>query len=302
MSLREYSGNAKRTTLTGDITAASTAITVADATGFPTGASAPFIITLEVGQAAEEKVLIQSRSGNNLTVAVSGRGYDGTTASAHTVPATVDHTHSALDAREANAHINDTTLDQHTQYGLRSQGLFANRPAAGRAGRRYYATNTDQEFLDDGTAWHEILTTTTGLTPAAASAAYIAKTDLQSSTVFNNETTTSTAYVALTTAQSVTVTVGANGRLVVEIAVDTYVSTVGALAYTSFALSGANTLAAADGNAVTMGNGATNTQVTGFSKIVLTGLTPGSTTVALRARVSAGTGNFLNRRLIATAL
>lgn len=106
MSIREYAGAAKRTTLVGDITAASATLTVTDATGYPTGASGPFAIAFQLGVAAEEKVLIQSRSGNTLTVATGGRGYDGTSASAHSSGSTVDHVLTAIDIREANAFVN----------------------------------------------------------------------------------------------------------------------------------------------------------------------------------------------------
>lgn len=107
MAIREYAGAAKRTALSGDITAASTTITVADATGYPTGATGPFAIALSQGQAAEEKILVTSRSGNTLTI--NTRGYDGTTASNHSSGATIDHVLTAIDVREANEHINKTT-------------------------------------------------------------------------------------------------------------------------------------------------------------------------------------------------
>lgn len=108
MPVREYAGAARRTTLSGDITAASTTLTVVDATGYPTGATGPFAIALSTGVAGEEKVLIASRSGNTLTVATSGRGYDSTTAAAHQSGAPVDHVLTATDLREANAHVSDT--------------------------------------------------------------------------------------------------------------------------------------------------------------------------------------------------
>lgn len=114
MALREYAGAAKRTALVGDITAASTTFTVADATGYPTGATAPFVIALDTGLAGEEKVLITSRSGNTFTV--SQRGFDGTSASAHTSGAALDHVLTATDLREANAHVNDSGGDPHPQY------------------------------------------------------------------------------------------------------------------------------------------------------------------------------------------
>jgi hypothetical protein len=106
MPLRDYSGNAQATTLAGAISATATAINVADATGYPTGAVGPFVITIDAGLAGEEKVLCVSRTGNTLTVATGGRGFDGTTAGDHDNAASVQHTYSATDAREANSFIN----------------------------------------------------------------------------------------------------------------------------------------------------------------------------------------------------
>jgi hypothetical protein len=113
MALRSYSGNARITTLAGAISAAATSINVADATGYPTGTVGPFVVTLDAGLANEEKVLCVSRTGNTLTVSTGGRGWDDTAAADHDNGAAVAHTFSATDAREANAHVNDTTGDPH---------------------------------------------------------------------------------------------------------------------------------------------------------------------------------------------
>ncbi len=114
--IREYAGNAKATALTGQLTATATAINILDGTGYPTGAVGPFVVTISAGLAAEEKVLCIARVGNTLTADPAGRGYDGTVANEHSNAATVQHTYSATDAREANAHVNDTTGDPHGQY------------------------------------------------------------------------------------------------------------------------------------------------------------------------------------------
>lgn len=113
MSLRSYSGNAKRTALTGDITSGSMSFTVSDATGYPSpsGGEGPFVVALGLGLTGEEKVLVSSRSGNTFTV--SERGFDGTTATAHGVGTTVDHTLSAADIRETNEHVFSTAADPH---------------------------------------------------------------------------------------------------------------------------------------------------------------------------------------------
>lgn len=131
MPKRSYSGSAKPTTLFPGITATATSFTVADGTGYPTGgAEGDFVITIDVGRASEEKILCSTRSGNSFTVATSGRGWDGTTAAAHDSQAPVQHTYSATDAREANAHVNDTTGDPHPQYLTVAEGDAAYAPKA----------------------------------------------------------------------------------------------------------------------------------------------------------------------------
>lgn len=120
MPVRSYSGAAKATTLSGAVSAGATVINVVDATGWPTGAAGPFVITIDAGVTTEEKVLVSGRTGNSLTV--SARGFDDTTASDHGNAARVEHTLSATDIREANAHVNDTSGDPHPQYLTPAEG------------------------------------------------------------------------------------------------------------------------------------------------------------------------------------
>lgn len=105
MSLREFAGAAPTTALSAQIGAASTSFTVTSGggTGYPTGASAPFIVCIDRDTAGEEKILC-TRSGDTFTVVT--RGYDDTTASAHGINAPVEHVGGAIDFREANAHVN----------------------------------------------------------------------------------------------------------------------------------------------------------------------------------------------------
>lgn len=119
-----------------------------------------------------------------------------------------------------------------------------------------------------------------------------------SSNVATSQTTASTSYTDLTTVQSVTVTVGANGILLIAIAAEATNS--GAFfCFNSFALSGANTLAAAnDYRGIELG---TSNNSIGRT-VILTGLTPGSTTVTMKFMVNGGTGTFLNRTLGVVAL
>jgi hypothetical protein len=106
MARRSYRGNSLATTVSVGITSSSTSLTLTDGSSFPTGTS-PFVVTLDFGQAGEEKILATTRSGNILTGLT--RGYDGTTATAHSAGATARHTLSATDLDEANAHVNATS-------------------------------------------------------------------------------------------------------------------------------------------------------------------------------------------------
>jgi hypothetical protein len=110
---RVYAGGAVQTTsataFTPTVPGAGATFTVADDTGFP--ASGKFIVKLNRGLSDEEKVLVDSRAGTTFTV--NTRGYDGTTAQAHTNP-TVEH---ALDATAINQmvqHVDDVEADPHS--------------------------------------------------------------------------------------------------------------------------------------------------------------------------------------------
>lgn len=98
----QHSGNAAKTTLTADITASSTSINIASTAGWPDGSVGPFVIVIDRGLSSEEKVLIASRSGNTLTVATNGRGFDGTAAASHNNGAFVEHCLSATEYDEFN--------------------------------------------------------------------------------------------------------------------------------------------------------------------------------------------------------
>lgn len=123
-------------------------------------------------------------------------------------------------------------------------------------------------------------------------------TGAATSVVAASEITASATYVALATAQSTTVTVGANGLLLVGVGAQ--ISNSGAnTSAASFALSGANTLAAGDQNSVA--NTGTAAFILGRS-VLLTGLTPGSTTVTMLFKSTSGTATFVNRNIYAIPL
>lgn len=109
-----------------------------------------------------------------------------------------------------------------------------------------------------------------------------------------DETTTSATYVDIATVQSVSVNVGKNGQLLVHISAGIYGAAF--VQRMSFALSGANTLAASDQNSLRC-DVATfqNTQGRTF---LITGLTPGNTTVTAKFKTSGGTAHFFERNLV----
>lgn len=128
--LKEFSGNAVITNLAANIAATATSFSVVDSTGWPTGTNAPFVVTLSRGSINEEKVLCSGRSGNTVTVAAGGRGFDGTTAQAHTQAGVVAHTIDAATIRQANEYVNALI---HPDF---LYGNTADRPAPGSPGLR----------------------------------------------------------------------------------------------------------------------------------------------------------------------
>lgn len=86
-------------TLASGMGAGDTSFLFTDGSTFPTS---NFIVTVDQGQSAEEKILVATRSGQTGTVATGGRGYNGTTAASHLNGASILHTIDAQDMDEAN--------------------------------------------------------------------------------------------------------------------------------------------------------------------------------------------------------
>jgi hypothetical protein len=105
MARREYQAG-RPTTLASAISSSDTSFTITSYVNWPDGADYDFWVTIDAGTAQEERVLCSARTDAAVTVASSGRGVDGTTASAHAQGATVWPSWSATDADEANAHVN----------------------------------------------------------------------------------------------------------------------------------------------------------------------------------------------------
>lgn len=113
---REYKGAAASSVLTAALggSASDLEIICNDLTNWPTGlGSRPFFVVVDRGKVNEEKILCASRAGNTLTVyadgITNGRGSDDTSISTHGINAVIEHVFTALDADEANGHVNATS-------------------------------------------------------------------------------------------------------------------------------------------------------------------------------------------------
>ena len=126
---RKYAGGAAATTITGNLTAGSTSITIAAYTGWPNG-SDPFYVVVSPGTASEEKVLVTRTGSTDTTLNVTTRGVDGTTAASHTSGAAIYPVFTATDADEANAVASTLTTKGdvlvHTGSAHARQGVGAN--------------------------------------------------------------------------------------------------------------------------------------------------------------------------------
>ncbi len=129
---REHVGAATPSQLTGSITGSDLSFTIASGTNWPTGAVGVFYVVLDPGQPNEEKVLCSSRSGTTLTIAPTGRGQDGTAASAHSITAVAYPAWTALEADEANAHA-AASADVH---GITGALASASSLTSGLAGKQ----------------------------------------------------------------------------------------------------------------------------------------------------------------------
>jgi hypothetical protein len=108
MEKRNFVGGAVRTTLSANIAANTIGmVDVVDGSTFPLGGSSKlFVIALGRGTINEEKVLINTRTGNALDINSAGRGYDGTTAYAHPAGTTVDHVLDAVFLQDVSDEVN----------------------------------------------------------------------------------------------------------------------------------------------------------------------------------------------------
>lgn len=118
-------------------------------------------------------------------------------------------------------------------------------------------------------------------------------------TVAASETTTSTSMTDLATSgPAATVVVPPSGVVKVTVSGRQSNSTAGAQTFMGFAISGATTQAATNTLARRHDSAAANAVGDGSKTIIVSGLTPGTTTFTAKYAVSAGTGTFTGRSII----
>lgn len=120
----------------------------------------------------------------------------------------------------------------------------------------------------------------------------------RASVATSETTTTSASYTDLTTTtDQVTVGIGSSGKALVFFGSQVANSGAGGYGYVAVDVSGANTIAASDADAIKLCSNANNSAKQHSNAILFTGLTAGNTTFKLKYKVSAGTGTFANRRI-----
>lgn len=140
------------------------------------------------------------------------------------------------------------------------------------------------------------------ITNGAVTASKLA-TGAAAATVATSETTSSITFANLATVtDTVTVTIGANGLALVSISSYMTNNTTDGFTLVTFEASGANTIAAADSNAIIWQTQGGNHVVRFGNTVLLTGLAAGSTTFKMKYRVQtggsgSGTGTFLDRKI-----
>ena len=136
---RQFNGAAVKTTLTGStLSSSGTTFSIALSTGWPDGSVGPFIVCINRGNATEEKILVNSRSGLTCTTVLAQRGYDGTSAAQHVVGETVEIVGGAQDLDEANQLVSQalgTTTTAGDMLAASAANKLDTRVAAGTSGQ-----------------------------------------------------------------------------------------------------------------------------------------------------------------------
>ena len=146
---RNYSNKAQPTTLTVKMTPGTTVATVQSVATYP---AAPFVLGVDRGTAKQEVMLCTGKATatNKFTVI---RGWNTTTATTHTVGATVEHTSAAITFSQPNKVVSALTtkgdLFVQTASGTAATPTTIARLAVGSNGAVLTATST----ASGGVAW-----------------------------------------------------------------------------------------------------------------------------------------------------
>lgn len=171
-------------------------------------------------------------------------------------------------------------------------------PMTAVAGAVFTAAQFNQSVRDNLNQTAPALATAAGQWFVSTAANAIAARSITSAIVATSEATASTSYTALAT-PGPAVSVVTGGQALVSLYAAVVNSTTG-LSLMSFAVSGATTITAADNTAIGGATGSTGMRVGG--SFIVTGLTPGTNTFTAQYKVSAGTGTFVDRKLLVMAL
>lgn len=280
------------TTTAGSVTAGNTTVPLNSTSGLTTGNV--FVGIVEPGVTGKEQTFTGTvdTSGSQVTGVVWTRG------------ANVDHA--------AGVTVVDYVTGTHHNIMTKGMLIAHNQDGTHRNGATYSAAVlTNQPTITDFTNAHHTHANSAGGAQLTGSSALVNSTvtadklatGAATASVLTSQTSASTSYTDLATAgPSVTVTIGANGLLLVIFSAQVSNSTAGGNVFMSFALSGTNTLASADINCSDFlpyangGSGSNN------NAILLSGLSAGSTTVKAQYKVGAGTGTWASRVISAIPL
>lgn len=155
-------------------------------------------------------------------------------------------------------------------------------------------TPTSGDFV---ASWDGATSATKKVTLANAARVGQTTNGAQTARVDTDETTTSTSYTDLATpGPAVTVTVGTNGIVLVLISTLLRNNTSGSASSMSFVMSGANTLAVSDSNAI-LAVTTSNYSYRMSAHTFLTGLNAGSTTFTCKYKVDGNSGGWSRRNI-----
>jgi hypothetical protein len=200
------------------------------------------------------------------------------------VPTSSDLVKNGATAIEALGDAADATMATMVPKSIvDAKGDLIAATAADTISRLAVGTN-GQVLTADSTAATGIKWATTAAGSPNSAYAYVA----------GAETTTSATYVGLTTPVAVTVTTGTKALVIVS--AEFRNGSAANAGYSSYAVSGATTIAASDQRCIhTYLGSATNFQSRTSAASLVTGLTAGSNTFTVQYKTDAGTGTWLFR-------